>query len=167
MFYQNAHRERGQGLVEYAMLLALVALVAIIGLAAFGESLYGSYRCLAITMENLGGSPISGFMLVDSGADSDIQWVCGQNLALADMPGNVSFRTYGPEVGSMRLSLSGPVSNTRVENVTPYSLWGDNAGDFAGQSLATGEYTLTATAYSGSGGGGSELGSLTIDFVIQ
>ena len=167
MIHQHNHKERGQGLVEYALILALVALVTIIGLGAFGDSLYTSYRCLAITMENLGDAPISGFMMVDSAADVDINWICGQHLSLADLPSNVSIRTYGSPVGSMRLSLSGPVSNTRVENIPPYSLWGDTDGNYSGRSLATGEYTLTATAYSDSGGGGTVLGSLTVDFIIQ
>jgi Flp pilus assembly pilin Flp len=37
------HRERGQGLVEYGLIIALIALAVVSALMIFGESLFGYY----------------------------------------------------------------------------------------------------------------------------
>jgi len=69
-------------------------------------------------------------------------------------------------VGSVFFSLSGSLNNTRTENVAPYALFGDNAGDYFGNTFSLGNYTISATAYSGSGQGGSALGTLILQFSI-
>jgi hypothetical protein len=70
-------------------------------------------------------------------------------------------------MGSVTIQLVGPTSVTRTENIIPYSLYGDTDSDFAGGTLAPGDYTITATAFSGTGGGGAVLGSLTMDFTAS
>jgi len=40
-------REEGQGLVEYALILLLVAVVVVIGLTLFGGALNGAYTTIA------------------------------------------------------------------------------------------------------------------------
>ena len=65
----------------------------------------------------------------------------------------------------MRLELSGPTSASRMEDLAPYELFG--GADGAGQVLAAGSYTLTATPYTESGGNGSARPALTIAFTVQ
>ncbi|MCK0148384.1 hypothetical protein MWU78_22305, partial [Arenibacter sp. F26102] len=69
-------------------------------------------------------------------------------------------------VGSVLLTLSGPVNNTRNENVAPYALLGDSGGNYYGQQFPLGNYTISATAFSGSSQTGTNLGTLTIPFSI-
>jgi hypothetical protein len=142
----------------------LVALAVIVVLAVFGKEIEKQYKCLATTMQGLGQSPISSFMLVNASSNTDVTWVCGQNIGLSDVPSSATFRVYGSHADRMTLVLSGPVSNTRTELIPPYSLYGDNDGDYAGTSLAVGDYVLSATAYNGSG---VEIGSLSVEFTIQ
>jgi hypothetical protein len=51
-------------------------------------------------------------------------------------------------VGSVELTLKGPVTNSRVENNAPYALFGDVNGDYSGMILSPGSYTVTAQAFS-------------------
>ena len=44
---RKPHGERGQGLVEYALILLLVAVVAVAGLTVFGISVNGVYTTIA------------------------------------------------------------------------------------------------------------------------
>ncbi len=62
--------------------------------------------------------------------------------------------------------FSGPIG-TRVENVAPYAVFGDNDGKFANWIPATGSYKFEATAYAESGAKGaqSDVLSLTMKFV--
>ena len=53
-----------------------------------------------------------------------------------------------------------------TENVAPYALFGDVNGDYISGFLANGSYTLRATAYSGSNGSGTNLGSTSINFTV-
>lgn len=50
-------------------------------------------------------------------------------------------------VKSIVLILDGPITTRQVENVPPFSLFGDIEGDFIGYPLPPGRYTLTARAY--------------------
>ncbi len=71
-----------------------------------------------------------------------------------------------PAIGSVQLTLDG--IGTRMENVTPYALFGDSGGDFAGgANLTPGTYSLTVTAFSGQGGNGDVLGSEELSFTIE
>ena len=62
--------------------------------------------------------------------------------------------------------LSGTVSNNQTENVVPFTLFGDDGGDYDGVPLQVGEYTLTVRAHASSGGNGAVLASTTINFAI-
>jgi PKD repeat protein len=80
---------------------------------------------------------------------------------------NIRANTNPSIVGSVALQLSGPVNRTQNENVAPYALFGDTNGNYAGQALPLGNYTATATAYSGASLGGTLVGSpLVIQFSI-
>jgi hypothetical protein len=76
--------------------------------------------------------------------------------------------TTVPEgTASMTFSLSGASTHEQTENVAPYALFGDSNGDYAGEVLVLGEYTLVARAHSGAGGGGAVLDSLTVTFSVE
>lgn len=54
----------------------------------------------------------------------------------------------------------------RTENVAPYALFGDKSGDFFGQALAAGEFTVKATAYTGKRGTGEEIGTTDLTYTV-
>ena len=166
MSIRERRLEQGQSLVEYAVILVLVAIAAIIVLVVFGNTLAQKFNCIVTTIDAAQGSPIVGFTLIDSATDADLSPLCWQDVDLSAMPnGHLTIRanTKGV-VGSVTIQLVGPTSVTRTENIIPYSIFGDVDGDFAGGSLDPGDYTITATAYSQSGGGGTALGSLSMSF---
>ncbi|MCK0148106.1 T9SS type A sorting domain-containing protein, partial [Arenibacter sp. F26102] len=93
----------------------------------------------------------------------------GQQINLTTTQGkglNIRANTNPATVGSVLLTLSGPVNNTRNENVAPYALLGDSGGNYYGQQFPLGNYTISATAFSGSSQTGTNLGTLTIPFSI-
>ena len=65
---------------------------------------------------------------------------------------------------SVSLAMTGPISNTQVEGVAPYALFGDTNGDFNGEDIQTGAYVLTLKAFDAAGGSGNELADVTINF---
>ena len=115
--------------------------------------------------------PITGFTVVDA-SDQSVEGTLadGGTLALDD-PGGGSFGIRadlesGATIGSMSLQLTGAKTHAQTENITPYSLYGDSGGNLSGESLPVGEYTLTATAYSGARLGGNVLGTLEVSFRV-
>ncbi|NDV17792.1 PKD domain-containing protein, partial [Muricauda sp. TY007] len=69
--------------------------------------------------------------------------------------------------GSVLLELTGPVSATQREGVAPYALFGDLSGDYNERDLPLGNYTLTATAYNGSGSSSGVMGQpLSVNFSL-
>lgn len=170
MKIKQKYSERGQGLVEYALILVLVAVVAVVILALLGEQVAATFNCLVIELQGRGGSTVSGFTLVDANADSDIGGlVCGGTVTLSALPStdlNVRAGVNGT-IGSMTFQLDGPTTHSRTENAAPYALFGNSGSDYYAGSFSAGNYTLTATAFSAGGGGGTELGSLTITFRVE
>ena len=119
------------------------------------------------------GNPLTGFELVDATAHLDAGAVeDGATLTGIDPAKVYGFRVNvasGAELKSVKLELSGPGPDDRVartENYKPYSLRGDSDGHEHGAALPAGSYTLTATAYSEKDGGGSQLGTLSIEFTV-
>lgn len=114
---------------------------------------------------------ITGFVLVNASTDNDIQTLVNGTQLLSSQVGSVSLNiranTNPPLVGSVFLSLSGPVNATRTENGAPYALFGDNNGDFSGRLLPNGNYILSATAYSGANRTGTIGPTSTITFQIS
>ena len=104
---------------------------------------------------------------LDAGAIDD-----GMTLTDIDRDQVYGFRANivpGTELKSVKLELRGPGADDmvkRTENYRPYSLHGDSNGEEHGAALAAGSYTLTATAYSETKGGGSQLGTLSVDFTV-
>ena len=109
-------------------------------------------------------------MLVDEVTDEDlIVLTDGMVLEISTFPQhpNVRADVVGP-VESVRFTLE-PQGHTQTENVAPYALFGDNAGDYQPGTFALGYQTLTATAYTSNGAGGkaSHPLSITMNVVVS
>jgi len=67
---------------------------------------------------------------------------------------------------SVSLSIVGPITNTQIENVAPYALFGDTNGNFNGENVQNGDYLLTLKAFDGSAGSGTMLSETVINFTF-
>jgi uncharacterized protein YjdB len=108
---------------------------------------------------------IEGFTLINANNTSDIQDIVhGTQLSLTQVQGlSLNFRanTNSSQVGSVFISLAGPISSSRFDNEQPYTLLDNDGFDFP-----IGNYTLTATPYSQSSGSGDVGQTLSIDFSV-
>ncbi|MCS4434334.1 fibronectin type III domain-containing protein [Aquiflexum gelatinilyticum] len=113
---------------------------------------------------------ISGFTLVNADSDSDIGSISDRNhLDINEIEGlnlNIRVNTNPGLVGSVALSLTGPVNANITENVAPYALFGDNRGNYNGKLLQAGEYTLEAVPYSEPNLSGTKGNPMTVKFTI-
>lgn len=167
---QRLTEEKGQGLVEYALILVLVAVAVLAALTLFGSQLQAVYQCIASNVQALPPNDVGsiyGFELIDPSTNAVIkQMGC---LETVDV-GNYSFSavTRAGTIESVYLELEGPVSQTRTENEIPWSLYGDEpAGNFAGGSLPEGTYTLKGTPYAGNGATGKSGPTFTLIFNVE
>jgi N-acetylneuraminic acid mutarotase len=108
--------------------------------------------------------------LINAVTDNDIQQLNdGDVINLGQVSTNqfnIRATTNPAQVGSVGFVLSGPVSKTQTENVAPYALFGDNNGNYNTQVLPAGEYTLSATAFTGSQQQGTAYPALNISFTL-
>jgi uncharacterized repeat protein (TIGR03803 family) len=92
------------------------------------------------------------FTLVNAANNLDIQELKdGDVIDLSTLPDRkLNIRASIPtnSAASVLFELSGPQKHKRIDNVAPYALFGDHAGDYAGHTLQPGTYTITATEYS-------------------
>ncbi len=114
---------------------------------------------------------VSEFLLYNAATDEIIGRI--EEGAEFQIPANDPFPvgivalTAPRQVGSVRMSLSGPVSAGRTEGFAPYSLFTDNGNqDINGMILTPGNYTLSATPFSEKLEGGTEGTSLTVNFSL-
>jgi hypothetical protein len=68
---------------------------------------------------------------------------------------------------SVLLELQGPVTYKRTENIIPYSLFGDQNGEFNRRALPDGDYVLTATPFTEDQGNGEIGNSRSISFSVR
>lgn len=104
--------------------------------------------------------PIAGFNPIPNGAVIDLQSLPTDQL-------NIRANTNPSIVGSVIFEISGTQSFVQSESSPPYSLFGDDNGDYASWSPTPqgGEsYTLTGTPFSEAGGQGQAGQALTINF---
>jgi hypothetical protein len=87
---------------------------------------------------------VTGFMLVNAATDSDIRLLRNDDvLVLSGLPPQLSIRAIvSGSPGSVVFGLDA-VAVFRTENIAPYSLGGDTAGDYLPVALAGGAHTLT------------------------
>ncbi|MEO0527751.1 MAG: choice-of-anchor I family protein, partial [Bacteroidota bacterium] len=112
---------------------------------------------------------VIGFTLVDADTDEDmLDLVDGIAINLTELPNTFANIRANTSMGTMsvRLQLSGAQNQDMTENVAPYALFGDNAGDYRGNTFIVGNYTLTATAFSEDNLDGLSGNPLTINFEI-
>jgi len=102
--------------------------------------------------------PIAGYDPLPDGAVLNLSTLPTRNLALRA-------NTSPSIVGSVRFAVDGN-SNYRIESDAPYAMSGDTNGNFNPWTLSPGAHTVTATPYSGAGGGGTPGTSLTRQFTI-
>ena len=120
-------------------------------------------------------SPVTGFTLVDSSGDPpdpDLTAIAaGATLDLSSYA-TTAFNiradvAAAPAIGSVRLELAGPVSVGRTENApAPYTVRGDNGDDYWSMALPNGDYTITATPYTGRNRSGDALPAAAVDFTV-
>ena len=113
---------------------------------------------------------LTGLKLVHAGTGGEVVLADGDALVLED-PANGSYGlaasvSSAAGVGSVRLALTGAKTVTATDDAAPYSLYGDEDGTVSGAGLPAGSYTLSATAYAEAGGGGAELGTLSVSFRV-
>lgn len=74
--------------------------------------------------------------------------------------------TQGLTPESAVLLLTGSSQASRVENVAPYSLFGDIGGDIFGGQVGLGPYSLEVQWFDADGGQGNLLGQARFDFTL-
>jgi hypothetical protein len=139
------------------------------GTGARGTSLTNNF-----TVVNQASTPrVVSYTLVNADSDLDLQILSNcAILNLSTLPTrNLTIRanTSPATVGSVVFALSGAQTSGRTENGAPYALFGDNGqGDYYpwAPQIQPGSYTLKATPYSGSNGGGTMGNFLTINFSV-
>ena len=121
------------------------------------------------------GPVLAGFELVDLGAGGERTALTdGMELTLSDASGGnygiVAAIAEGETVGSVAFVLDEPGEDpdvTHTEGVALYSLYGDDLVNPNGAPLPAGRYALSATAWSGPGATGTELGTLVVGFTVR
>ncbi len=135
---------------------------------------HGATAKSTVQLGGIAGGNSSGVVsltMVNGDQDTDLFTLTNnQQISSAITQGkglNIRANTNPAIVGSVAMSLSGPVNSIRTENVAPYALFGDNSGDYVGNPLPSGNYTISATAYGGVNKSGAALGTLTLQFSIN
>lgn len=113
---------------------------------------------------------VNGFTLIDAEQDLLIRTLSnGSEINISEL-GNIKLDirvfTLPASVGSVKMELEGPIRIRRLENFSPYALFGNSGDDFYGRQLAVGDYTLTATPYTGIQGRGVAGNPLTLQFRV-
>lgn len=109
------------------------------------------------------------FTLINADTEREIQKITnGATLNLAALPTkNLNIRfTPNSSVGSIVFSLSGEQTKSVTESGAPYTLAGDDNGNYYDWTPTLGSYTLKATTYSEDGGNGTAGVSATIKFSV-
>ena len=103
---------------------------------------------------------VTTFTLVDADADKDIQTLTDGTVIdlriLKTKKINIRANTNPSVVARVQFNLSGAQSRSSSDNSAPYSLYGDNNGNYNGWSPPSGSYVLKAVPYTSAGAGGLE-----------
>jgi hypothetical protein len=100
---------------------------------------------------------VTSLQLINAVTDQPIKTLTnGDTINLAEFPaGQLSVRANTDSgVESVRFALDAN-ANFRTENSAPYVLFGDNAGNISGGTIAVGPHTLTASPFSADNAGGT------------
>ncbi|WP_420335594.1 Ig-like domain-containing protein [Roseibium sp.] len=117
------------------------------------------------------GEGLLTFYLADADTNEIIRYLSpGDDISASDYSGrNVTIAARaaesGPAIGSVELTLGG---TTRVENVSPFALFGDINGNYNGSTGFTpGDQSLGVKVYSGANKSGSLLDTFTLAFSLE
>jgi len=112
---------------------------------------------------------VTRLVLIDAETNQDIAgglycdpFACTGSATLMD----IRAETTGP-VQSVRLTIDGPVQDTKIENTPVWSLFGNDGGAYNGHVLPPGSYTVTAQPFSGTQASGIAGPVKTVDFMIR
>lgn len=115
---------------------------------------------------------VIGFALINADTDQPVagyeQLTNGAVINSAALPTahlNIRAHTNPAVVGSVRFGFDGK-AHAHTENIVPYSIFGDQVGDYARGTLAAGRHTLSATPFTQRFGGGNPGKSLSISFSV-
>ncbi|RAJ91046.1 putative secreted protein (Por secretion system target) [Larkinella arboricola] len=121
------------------------------------------------TVEAQAGS-VTSFELINTNTDQVIKTLSdGEVINLAQLPTSrltIRANTTPANVGSVVFSLSGSMTYSKTETTAPYSLFGDDNGNYDPWNLKVGSYSLTATPYLGAGGTGLMGTPMTLNFIL-
>ncbi|MEO9893797.1 HYR domain-containing protein [Aurantibacter sp.] len=128
---------------------------------------------LTINFEFIDTTPmlaVTGFTLIDAADESEhFELIDGMEITLSQIESlflDIRANTTD-DVESVRLELSGEQRTARTESLEPYALFQDlPIGDYKGNNFEFGEYTVTATPYSGNNLSGEMGTPLAISFSI-
>ncbi len=113
---------------------------------------------------------VVSFTLINADTDQDIrQLVNNDTITFSQLPTrnlNVRANTNPFPVGSVSFDLNASI-NFRTESGAPYSLAGDNAGNYAPWTPPLGNNTLKCTPYTGANRTGAAGTPLTIVFFVR
>ena len=119
---------------------------------------------------NNGSQSVSSFTLINADNDSDLfeitQGMQIDEALIQNIGLNIRANTNPSLVGSVALSISGPINNNRTENGAPYAFFGDSGGNYAPVNFPSGNYTITATPYENPSLGGEAGTTLSVSFTI-
>ena len=110
---------------------------------------------------------VTGFTLINADTDMPIGPIAdGDLIDITTLPTmNLNIRADATmDTESVYLELSGAQAATRTENVGPFALFGDVAGDYIAHVFAVGTYSLAATPYPMDGLMGMAGTGLNINF---
>ncbi len=110
------------------------------------------------------------FTLINADSDKDISVIeNGATINLANLSSkkiNVRANITTVKGGSLVWNLSGTETKKAIEATAPFALFGNSGTNYYPWTPKLGSYTLTATAYSLSGGKGTRGTSVTIKFKV-
>ncbi|PSR54942.1 hypothetical protein AHMF7605_16240 [Adhaeribacter arboris] len=128
-----------------------------------------SNKSITATFTNTSGQQqVTSFTLINASTDQPIRTMApGEVINIASVKNlNIRANTTPATVGSVKFALTGKQTKTSTETQAPYALFGDNNSNYNNWTPAVGSYTLKATPYSSSNGGGTAGASLTISFSV-
>jgi len=113
------------------------------------------------------GKGVVDLMLVDTDLDIDLRILRhGDTLLTEQLPPNLSIRAVvNGTVGSVVFDYD-EVMNIRTENVSPYAIDGDDAGDYSPFAFESGEHRIVATPYQAAEGEGAAGFAKAIEITV-
>ena len=155
MTYSKKRPETGQGLVEYALILVLVAVVTIVTLALVGQNVADVFYCVVhelgaqTRMENNG---VYRYTLINTATNEEMgRPPCGESIDF----NTVNFRgDAASDVSEVTFDVVFPNGSivSRTEASAPWAVFGDSGGVYLpppGGSLPSGRYEVIAKTNKG------------------